>query len=236
MLAYSENACATKCLIRKSAVFVRWAACIRLAWAPRFVRGKVTFQMSFRAPPLAVILIRSSISPRRKAALVHADFQRVSANTMSRCFPGTLQPARHDDLLPNPIPGLKRTFPTTSARKWISRQHGRIPRSSRSPAPRTHQNLMEKSRAFLLPELNAAPENTFFFKRPCPRCCRTTVFKPAQAGLRHSVGTGVRHETQGKDREALFGFRDGIRLIRLFSKIWKQHQSGTMTVAHLWSF
>jgi asparagine synthase (glutamine-hydrolysing) len=206
-----------------------------LAWAPRFLRAKATFQ-SLACNPLEGYFNSISIfRPGEKPRLLAKDFQKQlggydSIEVLRQHYDraGTEDPLSRIQYV-----DIKTYLPDDILAK-VDRASMAVSLEVR--APLLDHKLMEMAArmpsSFKLRRL----EGKYIFKKAMePILSHDTVYRSKQ-GFAVPLAHWFRKELKDMARETIFDGRDGILDHKYLEKIWKEHQRGTFDrSAYLWS-
>ena len=237
MLDYYENRLRSKVpQFVRSAVFGplgRWYPA--LAWAPRFVRGKATFQSLSQTPLEGYFNSISYFRPGEKQRLFTPEFQKSLGeyNTLD-VFREHYNRADTDDLL-SKIQYLDiKTYLTDDILAKVDRASMAVSLEVR--APLLDHQLMEKvARIPSSLKLNGR-SGKYIFKKAMSSMLPDEILHRRKQGFAIPLGQWFRQELKEMTEKTLFDSNDGILDPGFLRKIWDQHQRGHYDrSAHLWS-
>ena len=237
MLDYYENRLRGKVpRFVRSAVFGplgRWYPA--LAWAPRFVRGRATFQSLSRTPLEGYFNSISYFRPDEKRRLFTPEFQKSLGDydTLD-VFREHYNRADTDDLL-SKIQYLDvKTYLTDDILAKVDRASMAVSLEVR--APLLDHQLMEKvARIPSSLKLNGR-SGKYIFKKAMSSLLPDEILHRRKQGFAIPLGQWFRQELKEMTEKTLFDSNDGILDPVFLRKIWNQHQCGYYDrSAHLWS-
>jgi asparagine synthase (glutamine-hydrolysing) len=206
-----------------------------LAWAPRFVRGKATFQSLSRSPLEGYFNSVSIFRPGEKPKLFSADFKHALGKYDSY---GVLDEhyrrADTPDLLSRiQYVDIKTYLPDDILAK-VDRASMAVSLEVR--APLLDHKFMEVA-AMIPSSLKLRGTNgKYIFKKAVEPMLGKANIERKKQGFAVPLDHWFRGELKEMAQETLFGTDDGILDRAFLQKIWKQHQRGTYNrSAHLWT-
>jgi len=206
-----------------------------LAWAPRVVRAKATFQSLSREPLEGYFNSVSCFRPDEKRRLFTGDFQRQLAGY------DTLEVLRHyyeragtDDPLSRIQYVDIKTYLTDDILTKVDRASMAVSLEVRAPI--LDHRLMETVATIPSSLKLKGRETKYIFKKAlAPLLPLETVYRRKQ-GFAVPLARWFRRELRDFAHAAIFGPDDGILDRRALRRVWDQHQKGYYDrSAHLWT-
>jgi len=206
-----------------------------LAWAPRFVRGKATFQSLSRSPLEGYFNSISFFRPDEKSRLFTPEFQRsLNGYETIDVFREHYNRADTNDLLSRiQYLDIKTYLPDDILAK-VDRASMAVSLEVR--APLLDHKLMETvARIPSALKLNGS-DGKYIFKKSLASALPDDILNRRKQGFAIPLGQWFRQELRDMTEKMLFDSADGILNPVLLRKIWNQHQRGRYDrSAHLWS-
>jgi len=206
-----------------------------LAWAPRVLRGKATFQSLARSPLEGYFNSLSIFRPDDKARLFNGDFQSSLGNYDSMgVFEHYYNRAGTDDLLSKiQFVDIKTYLPDDILAK-VDRASMAVSLEVRAPLLDHH--LMEHAAAMPSSMKLRGTTGKYILKKAMSTVLSDETLHRKKQGFAVPLNLWFRNELRDLAYESLFGPKDGIFDARFLKKIWEQHQRGYYDrSAHLWS-
>jgi len=237
MLDYYENRLRSKVpQFLRSAVFGplgRWYPA--LAWAPRFVRGKATFQSLSRTPLEGYFNSISYFRPDEKQRLFTSEFQKsLGGYDTIDVFREHYNRADTDDPL-SKIQYLDiKTYLTDDILAKVDRASMAVSLEVRAPLL-DHQLMERVARIPSSLKLNGR-SGKYIFKKAMAPMLPDGILHRRKQGFAIPLGQWFRQELKEMTEKTLLDTSDGILEPAFLRKIWNQHQRGHYDrSAHLWS-
>ena len=206
-----------------------------LAWAPRFLRGKATFQSLARAPLEGYFNSISIFRPGEKSNLFTKDFrQSLNGYDAIDVLQQYYDRADTPDLLSRIQYVDMKTYLTDDILAKVDRASMAVSLEVR--APLLDHKLMETVATIPSTLKLSGREGKYIFKKAMAPILKSEILDRRKQGFAVPLDRWFRQDLKDLTYEALFSTDDGI-LDRAFLKnIWDQHQKGTYDrSAHLWS-
>jgi asparagine synthase (glutamine-hydrolysing) len=206
-----------------------------LAWAPRFLRGKATFQSLARAPLEGYFNSISIFRPGEKSNLFTKDFrQSLNGYDAIDVLQQYYDRADTPDLLSRIQYVDMKTYLTDDILAKVDRASMAVSLEVR--APLLDHKLMETVATIPATLKLSGREGKYIFKKAMAPILKSEILDRRKQGFAVPLDRWFRQDLKDLTYEALFSTDDGI-LDRAFLKnIWDQHQKGTYDrSAHLWS-
>jgi len=237
MLDYYENRLRSKVpQFVRSALFGplgRWYPA--LAWAPRFVRGKATFQSLSRTPLEGYFNSISYFRPDEKQRLFTSEFQKsLGGYDTIDVFREHYNRADTDDPL-SKIQYLDiKTYLTDDILAKVDRASMAVSLEVR--APLLDHQLMEKVARIPSSLKLSGRSGKYIFKKAMAPMLPDEILHRRKQGFAIPLGQWFRQELKEMTEKTLLDSNDGILEPAFLRKIWNQHQRGHYDrSAHLWS-
>jgi len=206
-----------------------------LAWAPRFVRGKATFQSLSRTPLEGYFNSISYFRPDEKRRLFTREFQQsLGGYDTLDVFRAHYERANTNDLLSR-IQYLDiKTYLADDILAKVDRASMAVSLEVR--APLLDHQLMEKVARIPSTLKLKGRTGKYIFKKAMAPTLPDDILHRRKQGFAIPLGQWFRQELREVTEKTLFGSSDGILEPAYLTKIWKQHQRGHYDrSAHLWS-
>jgi asparagine synthase (glutamine-hydrolysing) len=206
-----------------------------LAWAPRFLRAKATFQSLARAPLEGYFNSISIFRPAEKQNLFTPEFRE------SLCGYDSMDVLRHyydradtNDLLSRIQYVDMKTYLTDDILAKVDRASMAVSLEVR--APLLDHKLMETV-ATIPSSLKLVGRNgKYIFKKAMAPLFKPEILNRKKQGFAVPLDRWFREELRDLASDALLSSNDGILSPSILKKIWRQHQQGQCDrSAHLWS-
>jgi|HubBroStandDraft_6_1064221.scaffolds.fasta_scaffold04622_3 asparagine synthase (glutamine-hydrolysing) len=206
-----------------------------LAWAPRFLRGKATFQSLARSPLEGYFNSVSIFRPGEKPNLFTSDFRAALGNYDSM---GVLR--QHYDRADTPdlLSRIQyvdiKTYLTDDILTKVDRASMAVSLEVR--APLLDHELMETVATIPSSLKLVGREGKYIFKKAMAPILKSEILDRKKQGFAVPLDRWFREDLRELTHDALFSSDDGILDRTFLKKIWDQHQKGTYNrSAHLWS-
>jgi asparagine synthase (glutamine-hydrolysing) len=206
-----------------------------LAWAPRFLRAKATFQSLARSPLEGYFNSVSIFRPGEKPNLFTPDFREALGGYDSI---GVLQQyydrADTPDLLSRiQYVDIKTYLPDDILTK-VDRASMAVSLEVR--APLLDHKLMEMVATIPSSLKLVGREGKYIFKKAMEPVLKSEILERKKQGFAVPLARWFREDLRELAQDALFSSEDGILNRKFLKKIWDQHQKGVYDrSAHLWS-
>jgi asparagine synthase (glutamine-hydrolysing) len=206
-----------------------------LAWAPRFLRAKATFQSLARSPLEGYFNSISIFRPGEKQNLFTPEFQATldgydSIEVLQKHYDS----ADTDDMLSRIQYVDMKTYLPDDILAKVDRASMAVSLEVR--APLLDHKLMETV-ASIPSSLKLVGNNgKYIFKKAMAPLLKPEILQRRKQGFAVPLNRWFREDLRELTHEALFSSSDGILNPRFLKKIWVQHQKGQYDrSAHLWS-
>ena len=206
-----------------------------LAWAPRFLRAKATFQSLARAPLEGYFNSISIFRPTEKQNLFTPEFRESlhgydSIDVLRRYY----DHADTSDLLSRIQYVDMKTYLADDILAKVDRASMAVSLEVR--APLLDHQLMEMV-ATIPSSLKLVGRNgKYIFKKAMAPLLQTEILNRKKQGFAVPLDRWFREDLRELAYDALFTSNDGILSPLFLKKIWRQHQKGQYDrSAHLWS-
>jgi len=206
-----------------------------LAWAPRFLRGKATFQSLARSPLEGYFNSISIFRPGEKSNLFTKDFrQSLKGYDAIEVLQQYYDRADTPDLLSRIQYVDMKTYLTDDILAKVDRASMAVSLEVR--APLLDHKLMETVATIPSSLKLAGREGKYIFKKAMAPILKSEILDRRKQGFAVPLDRWFRQDLKDLTYEALFSTDDGILDRTFLKKIWDQHQKGTYDrSAHLWS-
>jgi asparagine synthase (glutamine-hydrolysing) len=206
-----------------------------LAWAPRVLRAKATFESLSRSPLAGYFNSVSIFRPADKQKLFTGDFRHSLAGYDSM---GVLQhhydrAGTADQLSRIQYVDIKTYLPDDILTK-VDRASMAVSLEVR--APLLDHKLMERAATIPSSLKLRGRAGKYIFKKAVANQVPAEVLDRRKQGFAVPLNRWFRNELRALTHETLFGLDDGILDRSFLMKIWEQHQNGTYDrSSHLWA-
>jgi asparagine synthase (glutamine-hydrolysing) len=206
-----------------------------LAWAPRFLRGKATFQSLARSPLEGYFNSISIFRPGEKSNLFTKDFrQSLNGYDAIDVLQQYYDRADTPDLLSRIQYVDMKTYLTDDILAKVDRASMAVSLEVR--APLLDHKLMETVATIPSSLKLSGREGKYIFKKAMAPILKSEILDRRKQGFAVPLDRWFRQDLKDLTHEALFSADDGILDRAFLKKIWDQHQKGTYDrSAHLWS-
>jgi asparagine synthase (glutamine-hydrolysing) len=206
-----------------------------LAWAPRFLRGKATFQSLARSPLEGYFNSISIFRPGEKANLFTKDFrQSLNGYDAIDVLQQYYDRADTPDLLSRIQYVDMKTYLTDDILAKVDRASMAVSLEVR--APLLDHKLMETVATIPSSLKLSGREGKYIFKKAMAPILKSEILDRRKQGFAVPLDRWFRQDLKDLTYAALFSTDDGILDRAFLKKIWDQHQKGTYDrSAHLWS-
>jgi asparagine synthase (glutamine-hydrolysing) len=206
-----------------------------LAWAPRFLRAKATFQSLARSPLEGYFNSISIFRPGEKSNLFTKDFrQSLNGYDAIDVLQQYYDRADTPDLLSRIQYVDMKTYLTDDILAKVDRASMAVSLEVR--APLLDHKLMETIATIPSSLKLAGREGKYIFKKAMAPILKSEILDRRKQGFAVPLDRWFRQDLKDLTYEALFSTDDGILDRAFLKKIWDQHQNGTYDrSAHLWS-
>jgi asparagine synthase (glutamine-hydrolysing) len=206
-----------------------------LAWAPRFLRAKATFQSLARSPLEGYFNSISIFRPGEKSNLFTKDFrQSLHGYDAIDVLHQYYDRADTPDLLSRIQYVDMKTYLTDDILAKVDRASMAVSLEVR--APLLDHKLMETVATIPSSLKLAGREGKYIFKKAMAPMLKSEILDRRKQGFAVPLDRWFRQDLKDLTYEALFSTDDGILDRPFLKKIWDQHQKGTYDrSAHLWS-
>ena len=206
-----------------------------LAWAPRFLRGKATFQSLARSPLEGYFNSISIFRPGEKSNLFTKDFrQSLNGYDAIDVLQQYYDRADTPDLLSRIQYVDMKTYLTDDILAKVDRASMAVSLEVR--APLLDHKLMETVATIPSSLKLAGREGKYIFKKAMAPILKSEILDRRKQGFAVPLDRWFRQDLKDLTYAALFSIDDGILDRAFLKKIWDQHQKGTYDrSAHLWS-
>jgi len=206
-----------------------------LAWAPRFLRAKATFQSLARSPLEGYFNSISIFRPGEKSNLFTKDFrQSLNGYDAIDVLQQYYDRADTPDLLSRIQYVDMKTYLTDDILAKVDRASMAVSLEVR--APLLDHKLMETVATIPSSLKLAGREGKYIFKKAMAPVLKSEILDRRKQGFAVPLDRWFRQDLKDLTYEALFSTDDGILDRAFLKKIWDQHQKGTYDrSAHLWS-
>ncbi len=206
-----------------------------LAWAPRFLRGKATFQSLARSPLEGYFNSISIFRPGEKSNLFTKDFrQSLNGYDAIDVLQQYYDRADTPDLLSRIQYVDMKTYLTDDILAKVDRASMAVSLEVR--APLLDHKLMETVATIPSSLKLSGREGKYIFKKAMAPILKSEILDRRKQGFAVPLDRWFRQDLKDLTYEALFSTDDGILDRAFLKKIWDQHQKGTYDrSAHLWS-
>jgi len=206
-----------------------------LAWAPRFLRGKATFQSLARSPLEGYFNSISIFRPGEKSNLFTKDFrQSLNGYDAIDVLQQYYDRADTPDLLSRIQYVDMKTYLTDDILAKVDRASMAVSLEVR--APLLDHKLMETVATIPSSLKLSGREGKYIFKKAMAPILKSEILDRRKQGFAVPLDRWFRQNLKDLTHEALFSTDDGILDRAFLKKIWDQHQKGTYDrSAHLWS-
>jgi asparagine synthase (glutamine-hydrolysing) len=206
-----------------------------LAWAPRFLRGKATFQSLARSPIEGYFNSISIFRPGEKSDLFTPEFRKAlggydSIDVLRRYY----DLADTGDLLSRIQYVDMKTYLPDDILTKVDRASMAVSLEVR--APLLDHKLMETVASIPSSLKLAGKSGKHIFKRAMAPILKSEILNRRKQGFAVPLDRWFRRELRDVTHDALFSSEDGILNPVFLKEIWDQHQRGQYNrSAHLWS-
>jgi asparagine synthase (glutamine-hydrolysing) len=206
-----------------------------LAWAPRFLRGKATFQSLARSPLEGYFNSISIFRPGEKSNLFTKDFrQSLNGYDAIDVLQQYYDRADTPDLLSRIQYVDMKTYLPDDILAKVDRASMAVSLEVR--APLLDHKLMETVATIPSSLKLTGREGKYIFKKAMAPILKSEILDRRKQGFAVPLDRWFRQDLKDLTHEALFSTDDGILDRAFLKKIWDQHQKGTYDrSAHLWS-
>lgn len=206
-----------------------------LAWAPRFLRAKATFQSLARSPLEGYFNSISIFRPGEKSNLFTKDFwQSLNGYDAIDVLQQYYDRVDTPDLLSRIQYVDMKTYLTDDILAKVDRASMAVSLEVR--APLLDHKLMETVATIPSSLKLAGREGKYIFKKAMAPILKSEILDRRKQGFAVPLDRWFRQDLKDLTYEALFSTDDGILDRAFLKKIWDQHQNGTYDrSAHLWS-
>jgi asparagine synthase (glutamine-hydrolysing) len=206
-----------------------------LAWAPRFLRAKATFQSLARSPLAGYFNSVSIFRPGEKPNLFTQDFCRALDGYDSM---GVLQQYYDRVDTPDLLSRIQyvdiKTYLTDDILAKVDRASMAVSLEVR--APLLDHKLMETIAAIPSSLKLVGREGKYIFKKAMAPILKSEILGRKKQGFAVPLDRWFREDLRDLAHDALFSSDDGILDRSFLKKIWEQHQKHQYDrSAHLWS-
>src|SRR5579862_3604216 len=196
-----------------------------LAWAPRFVRGKATFQSLARSPLEGYFNSVSIFRPDEKPRLLTGDFRKSLAGYETlEVFRQYYDRADTDDPLSRIQYVDIKTYLTDDILAKVDRASMAVSLEVR--APLLDHKLMETVAKIPSSLKLVGREGKYIFKKAMAPILKPDILYRQKQGFAVPLDRWFREDLRELTHDALFGSDDGILNRPFLKKIWDQHQKG----------
>lgn len=206
-----------------------------LAWAPRFLRAKATFQSLARSPIEGYFNSVSIFRPGEKSSLFTPEFRKALGGYDSiEVLRYHYDRAGTNDLLSRiQYVDIKTYLPDDILTK-VDRASMAVSLEVR--APLLDHKLMEMAASIPSSLKLAGNSGKYIFKKAMAPVLNSEILNRKKQGFAVPLDRWFRQELRDVARDALFSANDGILNPAFLKTIWEQHQrSHYNRSAHLWS-
>jgi asparagine synthase (glutamine-hydrolysing) len=206
-----------------------------LAWAPRVVRGRATFQSLSRTPLEGYFHSMSYFRPDEKDKLFTRDFQKSLGHYDSlSVFRDHYDRAETQDLL-SKIQYLDiKTYLADDILTKVDRASMAVSLEVRAPLL-DHRLMETAARIPSCLKLNGG-SGKYIFKKAVADLLPASVIERKKQGFAIPVAQWFRGELRELAQHSLFSSEDGILNTTYLRRIWHEHQKGTYDRSmHLWA-
>jgi asparagine synthase (glutamine-hydrolysing) len=206
-----------------------------LAWAPRFLRAKATFQSLARSPLEGYFNSISIFRPAEKPNLFTPEFrQSLRGYDSIEVLRGYYDRADTDDLLSRIQYVDMKTYLTDDILAKVDRASMAVSLEVR--APLLDHKLMETIATIPSSLKLVGTNGKYIFKRAMARVLQPEILDRRKQGFAVPLDRWFREDLRDLAYDALFSSNDGILNPSFLKKIWEQHQKRQYDrSAHLWS-
>ena len=206
-----------------------------LAWAPRFLRAKATFQSLARSPLEGYFNSISIFRPGEKSNLFTTDFrQSLNGYDAIEVLQQYYDRANTTDLLSRIQYVDMKTYLTDDILAKVDRASMAVSLEVR--APLLDHKLMETVATIPSSLKLTGRDGKYIFKKAMAPILKSEILDRRKQGFAVPLDRWFRQDLKDLTHEALFSTDDGILDRAFLKKIWDQHQKGTYDrSAHLWS-
>jgi asparagine synthase (glutamine-hydrolysing) len=206
-----------------------------LAWAPRFLRAKATFQSLARSPLEGYFNSVSIFRPGEKNHLFTPEFRKTLGGYDSiEVLRQYYDRADTDDLLSRIQYVDIKTYLTDDILAKVDRASMAVSLEVR--APLLDHPLMETIASIPSSLKLSGRTGKYIFKKAMAPLLDADIIERSKQGFAIPLDRWFRRELHDLTYEALFSQDDGILDRTFLKKIWDQHQKGQYNrSAHLWS-
>jgi asparagine synthase (glutamine-hydrolysing) len=206
-----------------------------LAWAPRFLRAKATFQSLARSPLEGYFNSISIFRPGEKPDLFTSDFRKALGGYDSI---GVLQQYYDRADTPDLLSRIQyvdiKTYLTDDILAKVDRASMAVSLEVR--APLLDHKLMETIATIPSSLKLVGREGKYIFKKAMATVLKPEILDRKKQGFAVPLDRWFREDLRELAHEALFSSDDGILDRSFLKKIWDQHQKRQYDrSAHLWS-
>ena len=206
-----------------------------LAWAPRFLRAKATFQSLARSPLDGYFNSISIFRPGEKPDLFTSDFRKALGGYDSI---GVLQQYYDRADTPDLLSRIQyvdiKTYLTDDILAKVDRASMAVSLEVR--APLLDHKLMETIATIPSSLKLVGREGKYIFKKAMATVLKPEILDRKKQGFAVPLDRWFREDLRDLAHQALFSSDDGILDRSFLKKIWDQHQKGQYDrSAHLWS-
>lgn len=206
-----------------------------LAWAPRFVRGKATFQSLARSPIQGYFNSISVFRPDEKARLLHPDFAHsLNGYDSTDVLRHYYDRADTDDPLSRIQYVDIKTYLADDILAKVDRASMAVSLEVR--APLLDHKLMELTARMPSTLKLRGSKSKYILKRALEPLLPHDVLYRKKQGFSIPLARWFRQEVRELARERIFSGNDGILNQTYLRTIWDEHQKGIDDrSAHLWA-
>jgi asparagine synthase (glutamine-hydrolysing) len=206
-----------------------------LAWAPRVLRAKATFQSLARSPLEGYFNSISIFRPGEKQNLFAPEFQESLGGYDSiEVFRKHYDNADTDDLLSRIQYVDMKTYLPDDILAKVDRASMAVSLEVR--APLLDHKLMEMIATIPSSLKLVGKKGKYIFKKALAPMLQSQILDRKKQGFAVPLNRWFREDLRELTHDALFSANDGILNTRFLTKIWDQHQKGRYDrSAHLWS-
>jgi asparagine synthase (glutamine-hydrolysing) len=206
-----------------------------LAWAPRVLRGRATFQSLARSPVEGYFNSVSIFRPDEKARVLDPDF-KSTLNGYDSC--DVLQQYYDRADTSDPLARIQyvdiKTYLTDDILTKVDRASMAVSLEVR--APLLDHKLMERMATMPSGLKLRGGEGKYLFKKAMEPVLPRQVLQRRKQGFCIPVDRWFRRELREFAQEAIFSASAGILNLGYVTRIWQDHQNNTANrAAHLWS-
>jgi len=206
-----------------------------LAWAPRFLRAKATFQSLARSPLEGYFNSISIFRPGEKPILFTPEFRKALGDYDSiEVLRQYYDRADTDDLLSRIQYVDMKTYLTDDILAKVDRASMAVSLEVR--APLLDHKLLETVATIPSSLKLVGRSGKYIFKKAMAPMLESETLDRKKQGFAIPLDRWLRQDLRDLTYDALFSVNDGILNPAFLRKIWDQHQKGRCDrSAHLWS-